>query len=296
MDETIFALPVGETRSKTVTLRTLGEIPLVVVAHPAARGVISLQGAQLLAWQPTGQDPVLWLGNENVWTTGVAVRGGIPICWPWFGNSREPMHGFARTVLWDLTQCVETSDKVLLTFELRSSPRSLALWPHEFALVARFTVGRSCSVELEAHGDHISVGALHTYLRVGGPGQVSITGLGEEFTDELRDDARGRQDGPLALTEGEAIDRRYTRPTLVSQVRDRALDRVTEVHHDHHSDVVVWNPGSGVDRRLPHLGEHAYQEFVCVETARLTQSMTATPHHPARLSVTLRVGRLGQAC
>jgi glucose-6-phosphate 1-epimerase len=289
VEDTIFALPVDETCSETVTLRTLGGIPLVVVTHPAARGAVSLQGAQVVAWQPAGEDPVLWLGDENAWTPGVAVRGGIPLCWPWFGTTREPMHGFARTLPWDLIRSTETSENVLLTFELRSSPRTLALWPHEFVLVARVTLGRTCSVELEAHGDHVSVGALHTYLRVGGPGQVSITGLGEEFTDELRDDAPGRQDGPLSLTEGEAIDRVYTRPAPVTQVRDRGLDRTTEACHDHHSDVVVWNPGSHPDRRLPHLGEHAYREFVCVETARLTQPMTTSPHHPSHLAVTLRV-------
>ncbi|MFI9274822.1 D-hexose-6-phosphate mutarotase [Kitasatospora sp. NPDC052896] len=287
----IFTLPVGETRSEMVTLRTLGGIPLVVVAHPLARGAISLLGAQLLAWQPAGEDSVLWLSDENTWTPGVAIRGGIPICWPWFGDWREPMHGFARTMPWDLTRCTETSENVVLTFELRSSPESLALWPHAFTLIARFTIGRTCSVELEARGYHLSVGALHTYLRVGGPGRVSITGLGDEYTDELRDDAPGRQDGPLALTEGEAIDRRYTRPTPVNQVWDRGLDRTIEARHDHHSDVVVWNPGSRVNGRLPHLGERAHQEFVCVETARLTRPMTATPHHPARLSVTLRVVR-----
>ncbi|MFJ6480543.1 MULTISPECIES: D-hexose-6-phosphate mutarotase [unclassified Streptomyces] len=294
MLEKIFALPVDEALAGTVSLRRLGGLPLLVVDHPRARAAVCLQGAQLVAWQPAGHEPVLWLSEQARWEAGVAVRGGIPICWPWFDDAGEPMHGFARTTMWALVACRESDDGVRLTLELRSSEETRALWPHDFTLRARIAVGRECSLEMEVSGEHSSVGALHTYLRVGKVGGVSVAGLGGRYTDGLREEAPGVQDGPLVLVEDEEIERYYPEAGEVSRVEDRGAGRgtgrVVEVCHREHSDVVVWNPG---EEPVPDVAEGAHREFVCVETARLGRPLVSTPSESALLAVSLRVARTG---
>ncbi|MEU5365741.1 D-hexose-6-phosphate mutarotase [Streptomyces sp. NPDC005925] len=292
MFEKIFSLPVDEVLGEAgVTLRRLDEVPLVVVDHPEVRAAVSLQGAQVVAWQPGGEEPVLWLSDRTAWRRGAPVRGGVPLCWPWFDDAGEPMHGFARTALWELTGCRTADGTVLLAFELRSTAETRALWPYDFTLVTRVGVGRECSVGLEVRAGHPSVAALHTYLRVGGVGRTSVAGLGDRYTDGLRGGAPGRQEGGvLVLAEGEPVERYYPRPEPVSEVRDGALGRVVEVRHGQHSDVVVWNPGAELIRAMPDLADDAHPEFVCVETARLSRPMGATaPGGASRLSVTLCV-------
>ncbi|CAM5678653.1 D-hexose-6-phosphate mutarotase [Streptomyces canus] len=295
MLEKIFSLPLDEALGEAVSQRHLGQMPLVVVDSPHARAAVSLQGAQVVAWQPAGEEPVLWLSDRTAWSQGAAIRGGVPICWPWFDDSGEPMHGFARTAMWELTGCREADDAVSLVFGLRSTAETLALWPHDFALITRIRVGRECSVELEVHAHHPSVAALHTYLHVGGLARVSITGLGNRYTDGLRDSAPGIQDGALTFADGEPVERYYTRSAPVSDVRDGKLGRVVEVHHGQHSDVVVWNPGAELIRAMPDLAEDAHRDFVCVETARLSRPMGGdgpkAPGDAIRLAMTLAVRR-----
>jgi glucose-6-phosphate 1-epimerase len=293
MSEKIFTLPVVRQLHPSVSLRDLDGIPLIVVEHARARAAVSLQGAQLLLWQPDGEEPVLWLGNASPWTPGRAIRGGVPICWPWFGAGGSPAHGFARTGLWHLTAHEEGAEGVSLTLTLRDSERTRELWPHAFALTARIEIGDECSVEVEAHGEHDSTGALHTYLRVGDVDEALVSGLGPEFTDMVRDNARHRSDG--TLVPAGHIDRVYPEPADLSRVGDRRFDRTVEVRHGRHSDVVVWNPGPELSHSMPDLDDDSYREFVCVETARITRPLATTPDAPSHLGMRLRVERLPAA-
>ncbi|MCF2530343.1 D-hexose-6-phosphate mutarotase [Yinghuangia soli] len=287
LDE-LLALPIDQQPAPAVSRRRMGRIPVVVVDHAAARAVVSEQGAQLLAWQPAGAEPVVWLSEKTAWTPGVAIRGGIPVCWPWFGGAGSPAHGFARTSLWELEQVEEEDAEVRLAFVLRSSPETLALWPHAFTLTARIRIGAECTVEIEAQGEHRSTGALHTYLDVAEADATRVTGLGPEYVDKVHGDAPGRQDGPLVPDE--RVDRIYTRPEPVSRVEDAARGRVVEVHHRGHSDVVAWNPGEELAAGMADVPDDAYRRFVCVETARIESPLTAGPGRPAVLGTTLRIG------
>ncbi|CAK8740939.1 hypothetical protein SODG_004396 [Sodalis praecaptivus] len=121
MSESLFALPVKQTLSPSLTLRQQDELPLVVVEHPQVRAAVTLQGAHLVAWQPAGEKPVLWLSEKSAFQEGVAIRGGVPICWPWFGKVATPNHGFARILPWELSDHSEDDKQVQLTFTLRDS-------------------------------------------------------------------------------------------------------------------------------------------------------------------------------
>lgn len=91
---------------------------------PGKNTLFALQGAHLLSWKPAGEEEVLWLSNNTPFKNGVAIRGGVPVCWPWFGPAAQqglPAHGFARNLPWTLKSHREDADGVALTFELTQS-------------------------------------------------------------------------------------------------------------------------------------------------------------------------------
>ncbi|MFD8984598.1 D-hexose-6-phosphate mutarotase [Streptomyces sp. NPDC059564] len=285
MNENLFALPVLDQPAPSVTRRRIGEIPILVVDHPRVRGAVSLQGAQVLTWQPVGGAPGLWLGERNAWTAGTAIRGGVPLCWPWFGAVAKPSHGFARVLDWDLVSLDTTEEGVELVLRLEASDVTRALWPHEFTLTTRITLGATCSIEVEATGEHRSTAALHTYLAIGALGEAEVSGLGKHYRDNLLavdvDDAGGE------VTPTGHIERVYTEPEEVSSVRDGALGHVLELAHREASDVVVWNPGAELAAGMADLTDDDHRRFLCVETGRVSTPLESEPGRPARLAVTL---------
>ena len=182
MNEKIFSLPIIEQISPYLSRRQLGELPILVISHPKVRAAISLQGAHLIAWQPAQEHPVFWLSEASLFTPGVAIRGGIPICWPWFASAGTPSHGFARILPWEFSAHTEQDDGVLITMTLKESQQTQKYWPHPFTLIARFKLGATCEVELESYGDYEATAALHSYFNVSDIDNVSVTGLGDFFS------------------------------------------------------------------------------------------------------------------
>lgn len=286
MNEKIFTLPVTEQISPYISQRQLEELPVVVVSHPKVRAAVALQGAHLLAWQPAGDKPVIWLSNNTPFKKGSAIRGGVPICWPWFGPVAQPSHGFARNQTWNLTAHDEDDSGVILTFTLKDNEQTRKLWPHAFTLIARFKLGEECEIELESHGDYQATAALHTYFQIGDIEQVSVAGLGESYLDKVAGGAEARQTGDLAFI-GQT-DRVYTKPDAFSLIKDPALQRTIEVHHHHMSDVIAWNPGVELSCSMADMANDGYKTMVCVETGRVSKPLVAAGEQPARLAVTFR--------
>lgn len=291
MNDGVFALAVLEQLTPSVSRRQVGELPVIVVEHPVVRAAVTLQGAHLIAWQPTGEEPVVWLSDATAFKPGTAIRGGVPICWPWFGPAGQPSHGFARISDFELVESEEDEGdegEVRLGFRLRADERTTQLWPHDFELFLRFRLGRECRISLEAHGDHQSTGALHSYFNIGDIGGVNVAGLGARYIDNVTG-AEGSHDG--ALTFPGRIDRVYTGPDAVTRIEDPALGRVIEVRHHDNSDVVAWNPGPELSGSMADLTDEGYETFVCVETARVSEPMTANGDTPATLATTITVTR-----
>lgn len=286
MNEKIFTLPVTEQISPYISQRQLEELPVVVVSHPKVRAAVALQGAHLLAWQPAGDKPVIWLSNNTPFKKGSAIRGGVPICWPWFGPVAQPSHGFARNQPWNLTAHDEDDNGVILTFTLKDNEQTRKLWPHAFTLIARFKLGEECEIELESHGDYQATAALHTYFQIGDIGQVKVAGLGEPYIDKVAGGAEARQTGDLAFI-GQT-DRVYTQPDAFSLIKDPSLQRTIEVHHHHMSDVIAWNPGVELSCSMADMANDGYKTMVCVETGRVSKPLVAAGEQPARLAVTFR--------
>ncbi|MEH2921217.1 D-hexose-6-phosphate mutarotase [Samsonia erythrinae] len=287
MHNTIFSLPVTKPISATLSQRQRDQLPVIVVDHPAVRAAVALQGAHLLSWQPANEAPVLWLSDNTPFTPHVAIRGGVPICFPWFGPFSTPNHGFARLLPWEFTAHSEDEHGVQLTFTLRDNEETRKSWPHEFTLIARFNLGKECRIELEAHGDYSMTSALHTYFHIGSISDIHISGLGTSFIDKVDEGKLATQHGDLVFTD--RTDRIYTQPQATSIVHDPILKRTIEVHHSNNSDVVAWNPGAALSRTISDMTDEGYKTFVCVETARIHQPLVASAKAPARLTTVIRV-------
>ncbi|MEH0868673.1 D-hexose-6-phosphate mutarotase [Serratia liquefaciens] len=286
MNEKIFTLPVTQQISPYISQRQLDELPVVVVSHPKVRAAITLQGAHLLAWQPSGEKPVIWLSNNTPFKKGNAIRGGVPICWPWFGPVAKPSHGFARNQPWSLTAHYEDDNGVILTFTLKDNEQTRSLWPHAFTLIARFKLGEECEIELESHGDYQATAALHSYFQIGDIEQVKVAGLGVPYIDKVAGGAEAKQTGDVTFV-GQT-DRVYTQPEAFSLIKDAALQRTIEVHHHHMSDVIAWNPGVELSCSMADMPNDGYKTMVCVETGRVSKPLIAAGEQPARLAVTFR--------
>jgi glucose-6-phosphate 1-epimerase len=175
----IFALPVVEQLTPVLSHRKIDDADIIVVDHPRVKASVALNGAHLLSWKPEGEAEGLWLSDITSFKKGAAIRGGVPICWPWFGPAAEqglPAHGFAHQQ-WTLKAHNEDDNGAVLTFELHSNDETRKLWPHDFTLYARFKLGKTCEIELEAHGEFETSSALHTYFNVGDIGAVKSAAL-----------------------------------------------------------------------------------------------------------------------
>ncbi|WP_286881605.1 D-hexose-6-phosphate mutarotase, partial [Pantoea sp. UBA5037] len=283
----LFSLPVVTQISPYLSQRQVGELPAIIVSHPKVRAALTLQGAHLIAWQPSGEQPVLWLSDKSQFAAGKAIRGGVPICWPWFGPAGEPAHGFARNQPWTLSAHDENEDGVMLTLVLESNAQTLKLWPHEFTLIARFRLGQHCEIELEAHGDFEATAALHSYFTVSDISGVEVSGLGNSYIDKVNQGEIGSSDGKQRYPG--RIDRIFTAAEDCSVINDPAAQRQIEVYHHHHSDVVTWNPGVELSCSMADMPNEGYKTMVCVETARINKPLRSAGEKPARLATTFRL-------
>nr|WP_318381962.1 D-hexose-6-phosphate mutarotase [uncultured Enterobacter sp.] len=287
----IFALPVVDQITPVISRRQIDEADVIVVDHPRVKASVALNGAHLLSWKPEGEEDVLWLSDATSFKKGAAIRGGVPICWPWFGPAAQqglPAHGFARNLQWALKAHNEDDNGVVLTFELQSSDASREFWPHDFTLFARYKLGKTCEIELEAHGEFETYSALHTYFNVGDISAVKVSGLGDRFIDKVNG---AKED---VLTDGvqtfpDRTDRVYLNPEACSVIHDAALNRTIEVIHHHHINVVGWNPGPALSVSMADVPDDGYKTFVCVESACATATQKATADKPSRLAQTIRV-------
>jgi glucose-6-phosphate 1-epimerase len=253
--------------------------PVAAMSGPAGSAVVALQGAQLLAWTPSGHPPVIWLSPVERLGTVKAVRGGTPVCWPWFAahptDVTKPMHGFVRTRIWAVRAAGVTADGVWVEFGQRTTPADLALWPHQASVTLRVTLASQLELALNTTNTgavpFALTQALHTYFRVGDIGAITVAGFaGETYQDKLADFARRRQPG-LVRFAGE-VDRIYDCHAGEATIVDERLQRRITIAQSGCRSAVVWNPGPDKAARLGDLGpgnenQGGWREFVCVETA-----------------------------
>lgn len=278
-----------------------GGLPRVRVEGPAATAELYLHGAHVTSWRPRGEDDVLWMSGASAYVPGTPLRGGIPICFPWFGASATdpsaPAHGFARRSAWELLGADEDGDDVTVRLGLGDSPATRdGVWPHRFAATCTVTVGHRLTVTLEVTNlDAAEVSfeeAFHTYLAVGDIGAVRVAGLdGATYLDRLAGAAPRTQHGAIRFTD--ETDRIYVGTRATVTVEDAVRQRAVSVAKQGSATTVVWNPWVERSAAIPDLGDDDWTGMVCVETANVgADAVRLAPGATHLMSATLGVGPL----
>jgi glucose-6-phosphate 1-epimerase len=253
-----------------------GGLPRARVRGARADAELYLQGGHLTQWQPHGAAPVLFLSSRTAYAPGKAIRGGVPMIFPWFGahptDRQAPMHGFARSHPWRLVSSGPGADgAVVLELALDDDQATRALWPSAFTLRYRVTVGETLNLALEivnaSPAPFTFEAALHTYLAVGDVEAVRVTGLeNTAYIDKVDAFTRKRHGAePLRLT-GET-DRVFLGTRARCVVDDRALGRRLVVDKTGSATTVVWNPWATRAREIADLEPDGWRRMICVETA-----------------------------
>lgn len=290
------ATPTLPTGIRLVTAQ--GSLPAVEVTTDAATALVYLHGAHVAEWTPTGQKPVLWMSEHGVFSPTAALRGGIPVCFPWFGpnlsDATAPNHGWARISPWTLTGAALVGPDVVLTFELAGAHRDAAGLAQPVSLRYTVTIGATLTLELSAQNDGtapLSVeAAFHTYFAVGDARDTHLLGLADlPYLDRtLTPPATASSSLPVAFT-GAEIDRVYPMPRTVT-IDDARNERTIQVGHTDAAQTVVWNPGSVKAAAMGDYGDAEWTETVCVEAGNVQgQAMLLAPAASHRMGVTITV-------
>jgi len=262
---------------------------------------VSPHGAHILAWQPaSATHPVLFLSPRSPFTPGKAIRGGVPLCFPWFGpktdDPKAPQHGFARTREWTVeTTEVAADGTARLVFSLEADTATRAAWPHTFSARYRVDAGRvlTAALTIDNRGDTpLTFGAaLHTYLAVSDVRQIAIRGLEHtDYLDKVGGASVRRREGAAPMRFTGETDRVYLDTTATCVVDDPGWARRIHVSKTGSRSTVIWNPWTEKARAMADLGEDAWPGFVCVETCNAgDDTVTLAPGAAHTLAMEIRV-------
>ncbi len=278
-----------------------GGLSIAEIANAHATASIVLQGAHVFSFVPRGEQEVIWLSSQAKFAPGKSIRGGVPVCWPWFGpHAREasfPGHGFARSVPWEVTQTEATPQGATrLQFRLIPNDATRAQWPHASELIGIITVGAVLEIELITRNlsrEAITIGdALHTYFKVSDIRQTTIRGLEDcPYIDKMDGSQRKRQTGPIVI--GAETDRIYLDSTADCSIDDPGWKRRIRIAKRNSRSTVVWNPWIEKAAKMGDFGENGYLNMVCVESANAADDVvTLPPQGEHRLQVVYSVERL----
>lgn len=253
-------------------------------AHATAS--VSLYGGQILLWHPKSQtEPVLWVSKNVKYTPGKAIRGGVPICWPWFGanpiNEQSPSHGYARLTSWtvesirSLEQGATEVTLAMVASDLDRPPGAV-----EAGLTVCITIGAVLSLSLTTSNtgkqELVLSEGLHTYFRVADVTAIQVLGLdGGEYADLLRHNLRCRQSGPVVF-EAE-LGRIFVNSTATCFIEDPLLKRRIRVEKMGSLSTAVWNPWTETAGKMDDLGADGWRDMVCVESANALENRVTVP-------------------
>jgi glucose-6-phosphate 1-epimerase len=257
-----------------------GGLVRINVTTKTATAHIYLHGAHVTHHQAVGQSPTLFLSSTSRFAPGKAIRGGVPVIFPWFGAHAErsdlPMHGFARSMEWELESTEKWPDEtVAIVLRLVANDATRALWPYDFVLRHRIFVARKLTMSLEVENWSAKPfrfeEALHTYLAVRDVKQVAVTGLEEtEYLDKVDGFRRKKQDGAIRI-EGET-DRVYLNTATPCLLDDPAAARRVLVAKEGSATTVVWNPWEEKAAGLADLENEDWLRMICIETVNATEN------------------------
>jgi glucose-6-phosphate 1-epimerase len=250
----------------------INDFKYVEVFNASARAKIALQGAHLFHYERVDEGPLLWLSERSLFEIGRVIRGGVPVCWPWFGkhptNSELPQHGFARSSVWELVEVKEIDEHTTeVILQLKPSAESLQLWPHKFELLLAITVGNTLTLALTTRNCDAQAfeftAALHSYFAVENIEKVYVEGLADKsYFDKVTGEERTQQGN---LTVSKEVDRIYRKVDYPVTLHDQT--RTLRIDAQGSSSAVVWNPWIEKCVAMADMKDDAYKTMLCIEAA-----------------------------
>ena len=278
-----------------------GGFPNLEVNNAKANAVISLYSGQVLSFQPQSEEDLMFVSEKAYYQSGKAIKGGVPICWPWFGpdpeNAGRAAHGFVRNRMWTVGHTKAVDDGTTqIALELSDTSETQGIWPQKFKLTLTITVSDSLTLELATHnaGDapFEITQAFHTYFKVGDISQVEVVGLnGVSYLDKTKESQKQTQSGAITVTQ--EVDRVY-QDVLSSELEivDMSLDRRIVISSQGSKTAIVWNPWTEISAKMADLDNNDYTRFICVETANAASDVvTVEPGYEAKLVAKYRIER-----
>lgn len=245
--------------------------PNVVLASKYGSCEISLYGANVISYRPVGTGPVLFLSKASRSEEGVPIRGGIPICWPWFGalpgHPELPRHGFARVSLWTVVETSYSGDETELVLGLKDSEATRKIWPYAFELKLVVKIGECLKLSLTTGNVNDKpiefTQGFHPYFRIRDIEQVELAGVDGAKRKNFLKDTESVHEGMLSI-DGE-MDSLFYPPKNGCTIHDNGLRRKTTVAFHGTRTIVVWNPWIEKAKRTADLLDEEYHQFLCVE-------------------------------
>jgi glucose-6-phosphate 1-epimerase len=277
-----------------------GGLPRVRITTPQVEGEMYLHGAQVTSWKPAHAEEVLFVSKRAQWHEGIAIRGGIPICFPWFrakpDDPKAPAHGFVRTKAWILESITNDGGRVTVIMSTASNNDARKWWPADFRLVHRATFGPELKLELTVTNTGSTPlrfeEALHTYHNVGQIRDVRVNGLdGVAYLDNTDSNREKTQSGDLVIAK--QTDNAYLNTQGEIELADSALRRRIRIAKENSLTTVVWNPWQEGAKSLADLGNEEWQQMVCVEASNvLGFAVNLAPGRQHLMKATIQVDSL----
>jgi glucose-6-phosphate 1-epimerase len=280
-----------ELSASVSILRTDSGLEYINVDGPKCSGKVFLQGAQLTEFTPKGKGSLIWVSEEEDYQEGKAIRGGIPICWPWFGvheNPEWPIHGVARKLLWRAEEVIEKEDYICVKLSLPMRSVDDIYWPHHSKLEVEFRFAEELQVRLT----NTNLGtqafsltqALHTYFPTSAIEHTTVDGLqGAQFIEF----GEGPFEQHDVVSFNRETDMVYTQAKATQTIN--TPEGIIEVSRENSSSCILWNPWIEKAKRLSNFGEDEYHTMLCLEAANvMDDKVTVEPGQSHTLTTTLR--------
>ena len=244
----------------------------IEIENKQAEAKIALQGAHLFHYKAKDEPSLLWLSELAYFEEGKAIRGGIPICFPWFGKNRGdpslPQHGFARTQVWTVVLEEETDEGAThIRLQLKSNTNTLSQWAYQFEVFLDIVIGDELSIALSVTNVDTKpfeiTAALHTYFSVSDIDNISIKGLDHRTYYDALEEKYNIQNGDIFIQE--EIDRVYAHPFGTVTLLDE--DAKVKIQQEGSSSLVVWNPWIKKSKQMSDMNEDGYRTMMCLETS-----------------------------
>ncbi len=270
-----------------------GELPMLEISTAWSTAAIYLNGAHVTHFRRKDEPPLLFLSQCSRFVEGHAIRGGIPVIFPWFGP-REGLaqHGYARLKSWDLKEFAPAPDgSVSVRFRLPDCPEASAFPPHTADYVV--TVNQSLTLQLivtnrSKDAEFTFENCLHTYFEVADVTAISIHGLkGASYLDKVAS-FQEKTETSDTLRIASEVDRTYQNTTGTVEIRDPRLGRRISIEKQGSASTVVWNPWIAKSRQMPDFGDEEYERMICIESGNVgSDSVSLPPGGSSTLTVRL---------